>query len=150
MKTFAVVLTVALLAPGTAAAQQPQTEGSRILVTECSPHEHTAAEAHPWIDPYGNPHYTAANFPAWDAFLTIGYENRAASAATEVDFGLALRGSLVAVAKDVGTFSPGVAIEHEFVVSREIFPLDGMPYCAVLRVRYADGTVWQNPFPPEP
>ncbi|HEU5481136.1 MAG TPA: hypothetical protein VFU90_14930 [Candidatus Tumulicola sp.] len=150
MKLLPVVLTAALLAPGAAAAQQPQTGGSKILVTECNPHEHTAAEAHPWIDPYGNPHYTTTNFPAWDAFLTIGYKNQAPSAATEVDFGLTLRGSLVAVAKDVGTFSPGVAIDHEFVVSREIFPLDGMPYCTVLRVKYADGTVWQNPSPPEP
>jgi len=57
----------------------------------------------------------------------------------------------VAVAKDVGKFSPGVTIDHEFAISREVFPLGTQfPYCAVLYVRYADGTAWRNPSPPEP
>jgi hypothetical protein len=32
----------------------------------------------------------------------------------------------------------------------KIFPLSGTPSCAVLRVKYADGSVWQNPLSPEP
>lgn len=150
MKRLSIVLAAVLLAPVAAPAQTPQTPGSKILVAECNPHRHAAAQAHPWIDPYGYWHNSPAYFPSWDAFLGISYENQAPAQATEIDFGLVARGSLVALAKDVGKFSPGVKIDHEFVVSREIFPLGGMPYCAVLRVKYADGSVWQNPSPPEP
>lgn len=33
----------------------------------------------------------------------------------------------------------------------KIFPIGtAFPYCAVLRVQYADGSVWQNPNPPAP
>lgn len=149
MRLFTLVLATALLAPIGASAQMLQTHGSNILVMECNPHRHTAAQAHPWIDPYGYWHYGLSNFPSWDAFLTIGYKNEAALPATEIDFGLVAGGSLIAVAKDVGTFSPGVQIDHEFVVSGEIFPVVSVPYCAVLRVKYADGSIWQNPLPPE-
>jgi hypothetical protein len=90
-------------------------------------------------------------FPSWDAFLGVSYTNQASIAATEVDFGLVARGTLVAVAKDVGSFAPDAQINHEFVVSREIFPLHtAAPYCAVLRVKYADGSVWHNAHAPEP
>jgi hypothetical protein len=126
-----------------------QTPGSKIVVAACDPHVHTVAQAHPWIDPYGVYHTTM--FPACDAFLGITYKNVASVAATEVDFGLVARGSLVAVAKDVGSFAPDVSIDHEFVISREVFPLGtSFPYCAVMRVKYADGSVWNNPNPPEP
>jgi hypothetical protein len=150
MRTLYLALAVALLAVSNAPYQR-QTPGSQILVLGCAPHRHTAAAYHPWIDPYGYWHYGAAYFPYWDAFLGVSYKNEAAAVATEVDFGLVARGSLIAVAKDVGKFSSGVTINHEFVISREVFPIGTQfPYCAVLRVRYADGTVWQNPSPPEP
>ena len=148
MRVLAVVLGAALLLPGVASGQTLQTRGSKILVMECNPHRHTAAEAHPWIDPYGYWHYSPTYFPSWDAFLTISYKNKAELVAKEIDFGLVAGGSLIAVTKDVGKFSPGVTIDHEFVVSREIFPLRSIPYCAVLRVKYADGSVWENPTPP--
>ena len=152
MKLSSIVAAVILAAlPAAVPAQELQTPGSRILVMECNPHRHTAAEAHSWIDPYGVWHYVPGPFPYWDAFLGVVYQNKASLAATEVDFGLVSRGSLIAVAKDVGTFSPDVKIDHEFVVSREIFPIGtNLPYCAVLRVKYADGSVWENPTPPEP
>jgi len=144
-------LCVVMMASAAPAQTLQETPGSRILVTECDPHRHTATQAHPWIDPYGTPHEDQAHFPTWDAFLGISYQNQATVAATEVDFGLVARGSLVAVAKDIGRFSPGVLIEHEFVVSSEIFPLgSAVPYCAVLRVKYADGSMWHNPSPPAP
>jgi len=151
MNRFAASLAFVALLPLAATAQALQTPGSNIVVTSCDPHVHTAAEAHPWIDPYGGWHYGAGAFPSWDAFLAISYQNKAAVAATEVDFGLVARGSLIALAKDVGSFAPNVTIDHEFVVSREIFPIGtALPYCAVLRVKYSDGTEWQNPSPPQP
>jgi hypothetical protein len=147
------VLSLALI-PGVGAAvtvspPQRQTPGSNIVVADCDPHRHTAAQAHPWIDPYGVWQYPPYTFPSWDAFLGITYKNEAAVAATEVDFGLVSRGNLVAVAKDVGRFSTGASVDHEFVISREILPVE-REYCAVLQVKYADGSTWKNPAPPEP
>lgn len=136
--------------PARAGSTLVQTPGSNIAVTECNPHRHTVAQAHPWVDPYGVVH-SASDFPYFDAFLGITYRNEAKVEATEVDFGLVARGSLIAVTRDVGRFSPGVVIDHEFVVSREIFPIGTeFPECAVLQVKYADGTQWRNPTPPEP
>lgn len=135
---------------GIAAAQGlKQTPGAQILVTRCDPHRHTPGTAHPWIDPYGVLH-PATNFPYAEGFLAITYVNRNTQPAKEVDFGLVSRGSLIAVANDAGTFSPGASIAHEFAVSPEIFPIGtALPYCAVLRVKYADGTEWHNPNPPQ-
>jgi hypothetical protein len=150
VKYLTVALLVATLA-APAVAQERQTPDSRIQIAVCHPHRHTVAEAHPWIDPFGVWHYGRVGFPWWDGFLQVTYRNVAPVAASEVDFGLVARGSLVAVAKDVGTFSPGATIDHEFVISREVFPLGTQfPYCAVMRVRYANGSVWTNPNPPQP
>ena len=150
MKALLIALSCALLALTVASADTlPQTPGSKILLTECYPHRHTPAQAHSWIDPYGTPH-DQSNFPSWDAFLGISYRNQASVAATEIGFGLVSQGSLIAVAKDLGTFSPNVAIDHEFVVSSEIFPLKTpQPTCVVLWVKYADGTMWVNSSPPQ-
>ncbi len=155
-KTAAIALgmALALLLPGRSLAaptESRQTPGSRVDVLTCAPHRHVSTQYHPWIDPYGGWHTSRSQFPYWDAFLAISYRNRAAVAATEVDFGLVARGSLIAVAKDVGSFTKDALIDHEFVVSREIFPIGTTyPYCAVMRVKYADGTEWHNPSPPEP
>ncbi|HEV2261956.1 MAG TPA: hypothetical protein VGR69_06705 [Candidatus Rubrimentiphilum sp.] len=143
---------VCILVAGSVAVAQglKQTPGSQITVSQCDPHRHAVGTVgHPWIDPYGNLH-TAANFPYSEGFLAITYSNNAPKVATEVDFGLVSRGSLIAVANDRGTFSPGVNIDHEFDVSPEIFPIGtSFPYCAVIRVKYADGTEWRNPNPPQ-
>lgn len=126
-----------------------QTPGSRIAVSQCNPHRHTAGSAaHPWIDPYGIYH-TDARFPYEVGFLGITYANQSRMTAKEVDFGLVARNSLIAVVKDVGTFSPGAKIDHEFSVDPEIFPIGtAFPQCAVLRVKYGDGREWRNPNPP--
>ena len=141
---------LALLVPCAASAQAIQTPGSNVLLVECNPHQHSAGQAHPWIDPYGYWHRNLGQFPYREAFLAITFENKGPLIAAEIDFGLVARGSLIAVAKDVGKFPPGVTIDHEFVVSPEVLPLDSVPYCAVLRVKYADGSVWRNPLPLEP
>jgi hypothetical protein len=151
VKATALIVTIVLTSVAAAADMIPlkQTPGSRIVVASCDPHVHTAMQSHAWIDPYGNYHTTG--FPAFDGFLGVTYKNVASVTATEVDFGLVARGSLVAVAKDVGSFATNASIDHEFVISREVFPLGtSFPQCAVMRVKYANGTVWNNPSPPEP
>lgn len=153
-KVFGLAFLAAMLAAGAGvgfAQTLKQTPGSQISVSQCNPHQHTAGTSHPWIDPYGVWHpATAGSFPYTEGFLGITYVNNAPKAAKEVVFGLVSRGSLIAIANDIGTFSPGVTIDHEFDVSPEIFPIGtSFPYCAVLRVKYADGTEWYNPKPPE-
>lgn len=153
MKALFALCTLLLFA-GSASAQTPapqdltQTPGSNVAVTECYPHQHVMGEpGHPWIDPYGALH-AAAHFPYSEGFLAITYSNNAAIPATEVDFGLASRGALIAFARDLGTFTPGAAISHEFSVDPKIFPLHkSLPYCVVLRVKYSNGTEWDNPNP---
>ena len=146
MTALAVIGAIALAQAQTAPRQ---TAGSHITVNTCNPHRHHAGVTHPWIDPYGIWH-PATGFPYSEGFLEIAYTNDAKSAAKEIDFGLVSRGTMIAVATDVGTFSPGAVIDHEFVVSPEIFPIGtSLPYCAVLRVKYADGTEWRNPHPPQ-
>lgn len=145
-------LICALLAAIPAAAQEPrQTPGSNIAVEQCNAHRHSAGSpGHAWIDPYGRYH-GLGNFPYSVGFLAIEYMNTAHKAAREIDFGLVSRGSLIALAKDVGTFSSGTRITHEFSLDPEVFPIGtAFPYCAVMRVKYADGTEWHNPSPPEP
>ncbi len=144
-------LVAAALALGVAGAagqeETMQTPGSNVKVLACYPHVHAIGVSHPWVDPYGV-HHGPDRFPNDEGFLGIDYRNEAKSAAVEVDFGLILRDALVATAKDVGTFSQGVKIQHEFVIDREIFPIGtSNPYCAVLRVKYADGSEWRNPRP---
>lgn len=144
-------LVCALIAAAIPAAAQDlkQTAGSQITVTQCDPHRHQAGYAgHPWIDPYGIYH-NADHFPYTAGYLGVAYTNDAPKAATEVDFGLVSRGSLIAIVKDVGSFSTSAKIDHEFSVDPEIFPIGtAFPYCAVMRVKYADGTEWRNPSPP--
>ena len=152
LRVSSIVFSAAILAAACAAgssAMTMQTPHSQILVSSCSAHRHySATQAHPWIDPYGI-WRSSSTFRIADGFLAIDYTNQAPVAAKEIDFGLVARGSLIAAAKDVGTFSPGVLIQHEFVVSSEIFPLrTSYLACIVLRVKYADGTVWHNPAPP--
>ncbi|HLJ83516.1 MAG TPA: hypothetical protein VKT51_05025 [Candidatus Eremiobacteraceae bacterium] len=144
----AAIIPLAAIVAAAAQTELRQTPGSNITISTCDPHRHGAGVTHPWIDPYGIRHYPG-DFPSDEGFLAIDYQNTAKTAATEIDFGLVARGSLVATAKDVGTFSPAVKISHEFVISREVFPIGTeFPYCAVLRVKYSDGTEWRNPNPP--
>jgi hypothetical protein len=141
-----------LLAAVPAAAQElRQTPGSHITVDQCNAHRHAGGSpGHAWIDPYGRYH-GMGNFPYYVGFLAIEYVNEARKPAKEVDFGLVSRGSLIALAKDVGTFSSGARIAHEFSIDPEAFPIGtAFPYCAVMRVKYADGTEWRNPNPPQP
>jgi hypothetical protein len=145
---LAALLSAALLPCAAGAQELKQTPNSRVNVTQCYPHMHAPGTAHPWIDPYGYYH-TVTNFPYDVGFIDIGYTNTAPVAAHEVEFGLVARNALIAIANDVGTFAPGAKIEHEFSLDPQVFPLGTQfPYCAILRVKYADGTEWRNPNPP--
>ena len=128
-------------------AEEKQTAGSGIHVQACSAKKGRPAYTQTYTDSEGK--VRTRRIEEEDSYLKIHYRNTAVVAAREIDFGLVARDELVDKVKDVGTFSPGILIEHKFKVSRDIFPLrTALPYCAVLRVRYDDGRVWNNPNPP--
>jgi hypothetical protein len=81
--------------------------------------------------------------------LAIDYVNVTSEVMKEIEFGLVVHGNMVAEVKDVGTFSPGAEIKHEFGVSRNIFPIQtSYAQCVPLKITFADGTRWKNPHLP--
>jgi len=100
-----------------------------------------------WADVYGQRYYQVPlrSNPS----LGIDYVNQTQIVIKEIEFGLVAKGSLVAEVRDVGTFSPGVEIRHEFGISPNVFPLGtGLAQCVPLRIRFEDGTTWENPHLP--
>ncbi len=98
-----------------------------------------------WGDAYGygfyQPPVTSAN-----PTLNIDFTNVTHKVMTTVEWGLVANGRLVAEARDVGTFSPGAEIKHQYGLSPNVFPLQtGLPRCIALRVKFADGTIVRNP-----
>jgi hypothetical protein len=81
--------------------------------------------------------------------LGIDYTNVTQAVMKQIEFGLIVKGSLVAEVKDVGTFSPGAEIKHKFGVSSHIFPLQtSYAKCVPLKITFEDGTMWKNPHLP--
>lgn len=145
---FATSMIAAALMPLSAFSDEQQTAGSNVHVTTCSAVKGRAGYTETYSD---EGKLRTRHVEQEDSYLKIHYRNTAQAVAREIDFGLVARNELVDKVKDVGTFSPGVLIQHKFKVSREIFPLrTALPYCAVLRVRYDDGRVWTNDNPPNP
>lgn len=151
---FLLIAAIALLAAGSgssvpAGAVGIQAAGSQITVNTCLPHKGKHAHLRRYVDAFGN--WQTRMDPARASTLEIHYVNTAKTAAKEIDFGLSARNVLVAQVKDVGTFSTGIAIDHDFLIPRSVFPLrTGLPQCPVLKVVYADGSSWVNPNPPQP
>ena len=89
--------------------------------------------------------------PGRQAALEVTYTNVTSKVAKMVDIGLVARKYLQAEVHDVGTFSPNIAIDHEFSIPNSSYPV-GIPHiaqsCVILRVQFADGSKWVNPKPP--
>ena len=102
-----------------------------------------------WPAVYG-PAYTYYQYPVQgNATLGIDYSNNTDIVMKKIEFGLVAKGNLVAEVQDVGTFSPGAEIKHEFGISRNVFPLGtGLAQCVPLKITFADGTHWTNPHLP--
>lgn len=78
--------------------------------------------------------------------LGIAYSNATEKVMKQIEFGLVANGNLVAEVKDVGTFSPGAEIKHEFGLSPNVFPLQtSLAECVPLKIAFEDGTKWKNP-----
>lgn len=136
-----------------------------IRVNDCDPRGGFANTAYPsgyvrgyyprnpyyFVDPYGFRYFQPPLLaPGRTApTLGIGYVNTSPQTAKSVEFGLVARGHLVAEVRDVGTFTTGAEIKHEFGLNRNVFPIStGLPRCVPLLVRFENGTVWENPHRP--
>jgi hypothetical protein len=108
----------------------PQTDGSRIDVLRCA------------TDQFVNINGRQVISHVADG-VAVDYRNAAAVAARRVDFAVVAFGTTVGVARESGTFAPGVVISHTLALPHDVFPLGtALPTCSVRRVEYADGTSW--------
>jgi hypothetical protein len=100
-----------------------------------------------WPSVYGPTYY---QYPVQgEPTLGIDYVNVTSVVMKEIEFGLVVRGDLVAEVKDVGTFSPGAEIKHEFGISPNVFPIQtSYAECVPLKITFADGSKWKNPHLP--
>ena len=97
-----------------------------------------------WPSVYGPTYYQypVENEPT----LGIDYVNVTSTVMKDIEFGLLVRGTLVAEVRDVGTFSPGAEIKHKFGVSANIFPIQtSFAQCVPLKITFEDGTKWKSP-----
>jgi hypothetical protein len=100
-----------------------------------------------WPSVYGYNYY---QYPVQgDPTLSIDYSNATSVVMKDIEFGLIAHGQLVAEVRDVGTFSPGAEIKHQFGLNRNVFPLGtSLVQCVPLKITFADGTKWKNPHLP--
>ncbi|HEY1978164.1 MAG TPA: hypothetical protein VGG89_16550 [Candidatus Baltobacteraceae bacterium] len=103
-----------------------------------------------WGWPAAYPGYTYYQYPVrGNPTLSIDYVNETTVPMKDIEFGLIAHGNLVAEVRDVGTFSPGAEIKHEFGLNPNVFPLrTSMTECVPLRITFTDGTKWKNPAMP--
>jgi hypothetical protein len=74
--------------------------------------------------------------------LRIAYVNHGTTAAKDIRFHVEYRGESEVIV-DTGTFSPGALVSHSFDNFSDYAYLGPTPnVCAVVSVRFADGTVW--------
>ncbi len=100
-----------------------------------------------WPSVYGPTYYqpTVSHNPT----LGIDYTNATNVVMKQIEFGLIVKGSLVAEVKDVGTFSPGAEIKHEFGITANVFPIQtSFAKCVPLKITFVDGSHWKNPHLP--
>ncbi len=159
MKTWLALSAMAVAvqaACGPAAALQ---QVHPLQVTACDPSRNVVA-ARGWVPAYypAGPYYWPSVYGVRyyqppirtaNASLNIAYTNTTAKTMKEIEFGLIANGNLVAEVKDVGTFSPGAEIKHEFGLNPNVFPLQtALARCVPLRISFEDGTKWRNPHLP--
>ncbi|HEX8806251.1 MAG TPA: hypothetical protein VF741_04840 [Candidatus Aquilonibacter sp.] len=158
MRYLALILTIGFFA-SIAPARAPAVEFTRGLfrINRCdaranistspgfSPGFYPAGRPWFWTDPWGVGFYQPPVTSAHPA-MYVDFVNITNKVMTTIVWGLIANGRLVAEARDVGTFSPGVEIKKEYGISINVFPLQtALPQCIALDVRYQDGTRHRNP-----
>ncbi|MGC2130603.1 MAG: hypothetical protein WA629_10935 [Candidatus Aquilonibacter sp.] len=81
--------------------------------------------------------------------LMIDFQNSSNKPIESIEFAYLQGNKVNAVVRDVGMFAPGAVIMHAFGFDdRGAFNMDSAMSCVPLRVRYTDGTMWNNPAAP--
>jgi hypothetical protein len=87
--------------------------------------------------------------PALPPMAMIDFFNASSRPISAIEFGLVADGKLLAVVRDMGSFTPNARIMHAYgIAEAAVPPANAMTQCVPLRVRYADGTTWMNPSMP--
>ncbi len=145
---------------GTAAVSPSSVPGpSLISVSKCVPEQgvyragYTPAyypmRPYSWRNVYGYTYYQPA-YASSAPSLSIDYTNISSKTMREIEFGLIARGELIAEVKDIGTFTTGAEIKHQFGLSPNVFPIGtGLSQCVPLKISFADGTTWRSPHLPK-
>ncbi len=92
--------------------------------------------------------YGPANSPRTTdrrSYLAIDYTNKSKTTLKTINFGLIVRGNLIAEIQDKGSALPGVDIERTLALDASLLPLPSNAECVPLEVTYDDGTQWANP-----
>jgi hypothetical protein len=77
-------------------------------------------------------------------FVSLQFQNTNNVSATEVVFELDVNGAKVSRFNDIGSFAPGGTIKHAFLNTSA----DGNAQLNVVKVKFADGSVWTPTFTP--
>lgn len=159
MKRLFIVAAIVLMSNAVIPAMALPTAPHPVKVANCQPSRNVMATGgfvrgyyppapYYWPTVYGYRYYqppVRTSSPT----LSIDYTNATDKPMTQIEFGLVANGNLVAEVKDVGTFSPGVEIKHQFGLSPNVFPLStGLARCVPLKITFADGTKWRSPHLP--
>lgn len=76
--------------------------------------------------------------------IAVQYTNHGPAVADRVEFQVGYRGDVQDIV-DVGTFSPGVSIDHQFANFSGLAYLGNRPnHCRVIAVRYTGGATWRR------
>ncbi len=162
MRFFVVAAAAFVVLCASAVAQQPHQVFTKNLFTinRCDAKENTVtsggyyggyypgfypAGPYYWRDYYGAGYYQPPMTTS-SPTMYVDFVNNTHKTMTGIVWGLVANGHLVAEAKDVGKFSPGVEIKKKYGISSNVFPLQtGLPQCVALGVRWEDGTKTINP-----
>jgi hypothetical protein len=145
-------------------AAQPMSVSAKahypVNVTTCQPSRNVMVSGGGWTPGFypGRPYYWSTVYGysyyqppvrSSNPTLSIDYTNTTDKPMKQIEFGLLANGNLVAEVKDVGTFSPGAEIKHQFGLTNSVFPINtGLARCVPLKIQFEDGTKWRNPHLP--
>jgi hypothetical protein len=77
-------------------------------------------------------------------FVSMDFQNTSNMNATEIIFELDVDGARVSRYKDSGSFAPGITVRHSFLNSSS----SANAQLNVVKVKFADGSVWAPSFAP--
>jgi hypothetical protein len=139
---FGLVAAFALL-PAAGGAQTPSPP---VTIDTCAPIIPPPQHVFPWESP--PPSFMGVPIASTSTGMHIAFVNEASQPATLVTFAVNDNGNQFVI-RDVGTFSPGISIDHTYSNGKGqsyLLPSFITPHvrCRVQSVKFADGSVWRR------